>query len=152
VIVTELSTQTIDQIVKLLGPDGDIVQSRMCGGYVPHPQFQRCLLIVTGEEIGRREYISADLFWCLADFRREFEPKGWRVLCNGARRTAWPSGICGGMGAGTCLYLLHSGSITDSDLINTFDEAPVDTIATFEEQQAWMNDFFASDGRTQAGD
>lgn len=100
------------------------------------------MLIVTAEEIGEREYTSGDLFWCLADFRREFEPQGWRVLCNGARRTAWPSGMCGSMGAGTCLYLLRPGQLSTDDLVDTFDEAPFETIATFEEQQAWVRGFF----------
>ena len=121
--------------LKLLAPDGHVEQCRFSGAYVEHPQFERTELKLESPTFGERRFVSGDLFWCLADLRKEIEPLGWRVLCNGARKDARPSGMCGSMGAGARLYVLKGERVTGKDLVRTFDEAPPHLVSTFDEQR-----------------
>lgn len=116
------------------------------GGYIPHPKFTRCALDIDSPTFGYRTFESGDLFWALIDFRKVVEPQGWRVLCNGARRDTWPSGMLADSTAGTKVYLLSgpkekSGSLP---ILDTFGPAPRTEVVTVEDQIRWRDEFFAN--------
>src|SRR5262249_26687490 len=97
---------------------------------------------VDGEE---RHFDAPDFYECLRAFRREIEPDGFRVLCQGARPNVWPSGMARQMGGAWKSYvhtLGQPGSI--KDLVGTFD--PVEDVAsvgTVEEQDEFIRRHWA---------
>ena len=56
-----------------------------------------------------------------------------------ARRDTYPSGMARDMGGGMKVYVLCPGQRTRPDLVETFDDAPSDQIATVEEQRAFAD-------------
>ncbi|NLU68249.1 hypothetical protein [Streptomyces sp. HNM0574] len=75
-----------------------------------------------------------DCFDALARVRERIEPVGWLLGVNGVRRDTWPSGTCRGTG-GFLVYRLTPGRRpTRADLVQTFHEAPRETLATVSEQ------------------
>src|SRR4051794_39501352 len=59
---------------------------------------------------------------CLRFLRREVEPLGWRVLCQGSRRDTWASGMARDMGGGWRLYGLQRGRPANPNhLVEIFD-------------------------------
>ena len=69
----------------------------------------------------------------LNDVRAQLEPDGWLVGVNGARRDAAPSGMALDMAGGLSIY------VHDTDpprLVDTFDRAARDQVATLEDQEA----------------
>ena len=86
-----------------------------------------------------------DLFDCLAKLRLELASEAAMALCNGARLDTFPSGMAREMSGGRKVYLLRMGQpARPQDLVNTFDEAPIDKIASVSEQQAYYLDWLAS--------
>ncbi len=69
----------------------------------------------------------------------QLEPDGLTVAVQGARRDAYPSGMTRDMGGGIMVYVLCPGQRTRPDLVETFDDAPSDQIATVEEQRAFAD-------------
>ena len=139
----------VDLDVPLRAPDGERVAAHVVGGDVEHPQFRRVGMVVRAERLGEKEYVEGDLFWCLIAFRREIEPLGWRVLCNGARRNTWPSGMLGDMSAGTKTFLLVEPRRRGlPEIVEVFDEAPESEVVTVQEQEAYRD---AYHGRARAG-
>jgi hypothetical protein len=100
-------------------------------------------LEVDGYGPGKLRVEAEDLFECLAKLRLDLEKDGAKVLCNGARADAFPSGMAREMSGGKKVYLLRMGEPANpNDLVNTFDEAPVDKIASVADQReyylAWV--------------
>jgi hypothetical protein len=130
----------------IVAADGSREMCRYRGGYIAHPKFTRCALDIDSATFGRCSFENADLFWTLIDFRKVVEPVSWRVLCNGARRDAWPSGMLGSICAGTGVYLLSGRNDSDGLLpvLDTFGPALSAEVATVEEQIRWRDEFFAN--------
>ncbi|MEV7381987.1 hypothetical protein [Streptomyces lydicus] len=86
-----------------------------------------------GQVTGRAD----DCFEALTRTREQVEPQGWLLGVNGSRRDTWPSGTCRDMG-GFLVCLLRPGlRPTRADLIQTFHDAPRETLATVAEQIAF---------------
>jgi hypothetical protein len=80
---------------------------------------------------------GADRFRALLDVRRELEPLGLQLCCNGARLDVWPSGMSGQMSGGRRAYLRPGGRAPGkNDLVDIFDPAPRDRVGTVEAQRA----------------
>ncbi|MFE3856647.1 hypothetical protein ACFXPN_36630 [Streptomyces griseorubiginosus] len=83
---------------------------------------------------GRVSGKGADCFDALTRMREQLEPVGWFLGVNGARRDTWPSGSCRGAGGFLVCHLTPGVLPTREDLIQTFHEAPRETLATVAEQ------------------
>jgi len=92
------------------------------------------------EAVGQRLRAEAnDLFDCLVQIRSDLEREGAKVLCNGARLDAYPSGMARDMGGGRKVYLMRMGEAARlEDLVNTFDVAPIETIASVADQRDYF--------------
>ena len=77
---------------------------------------------------------GADCFDALTGIREQIEPGGWFLGVNGARRDTWPSGSCRGTGGFLVCHLTPGALPTREDLMQTFHEAPRETLATVVEQ------------------
>jgi hypothetical protein len=75
-----------------------------------------------------RSFNEGDFYECLRSFRRTIEPGGYRVLCQGARPSVFPSGMSRD-GGGMKAYALTLGQpALQKDLVSVFD--PVDDVAS----------------------
>jgi hypothetical protein len=81
---------------------------------------------------------AGDTFACLIELRREMEPLGIRLCCNGSRRDAWASGMQRDMGGGESVYLCAGVPRgTQPPEVLTLDWAPAWQVVTVAEQLAW---------------
>jgi hypothetical protein len=88
---------------------------------------------------------AADLFEGLQQFRTNFEPLGWRVLCNGARIDAWAFNMsrdC--IGGEKLAVLLKPGRPNKaSHELDLWGAAGLEQVGTVVEQEMffrkWMN-------------
>jgi hypothetical protein len=85
-------------------------------------------------------------FDALIRLRDELEPLGIKLLCFGARRDAWASGMQRDMGAGLKAYLLSSPDRTKLVQQSIFDYAPPETIGTTREQREFAEDWASKRG------
>ncbi len=83
-----------------------------------------------------------DVFECLTDLRRQLEPIGYRVCCNGARRNAWPWPFARG---GVSTVVLIGEDVQEAGkepqghpMLPTLDPAVPSEIVSLEEQFAWL--------------
>jgi hypothetical protein len=106
-------------------------------------QARRYVMELRSSELGVYQAQESDLFECLRTIRRQLEPTGARLCCNGARVDVWASGMARDMGGGRKAYILQMGRREPSDLVSIFDPAPVETLGTVDEQETyahrWMN-------------
>jgi len=77
-----------------------------------------------------------DLFECLIALRRELEKAGDRILCNGARVDAYPSGMSRSMGGARKVYITELGK-PGTELVKIFDQADLEKVGSVEEQQTY---------------
>jgi hypothetical protein len=95
-------------------------------------------LVFSGCGLVRKEFASGDLFAALVALRQELEASGFCLLCQGARKDVYPSGMSRSMSGGRKAYILRIGSPSKaSDLVNIFDDAEHDQIGTVHEQNAY---------------
>jgi hypothetical protein len=90
-----------------------------------------------------------DLFEALAGLRSTLEAAGDQLLCNGARRDVFPSGMSRSMGGGRKAYVLRLGTpAKQGDLVDLFDPASPDLVGTVDKQRefrdAWLVSIRAS--------
>lgn len=90
------------------------------------------------------EGVAEDFFDALAALRRSCESAGYRVLCYGASRNVWPSGMARDMGRGLKAYRKSLGQpTTREDLVGIFETGSDVEPCTVEEQRAfnerWAN-------------
>ncbi|QEO95659.1 hypothetical protein [Xanthomonas oryzae] len=86
---------------------------------------------------GELSFTDSNLFAALSAYRRLLEQEGYLLLCNGARRDAYPSRMTLQMGGGRKIYLLHSGRQANrEDLVDIFDAAPIEHVCGVDEQRA----------------
>jgi len=98
-----------------------------------------CVLEVEEVDGHRRRAEASDLFECLVRIRSDLEGDGAKVLCNGARLDAYPSRMAREMGGGKKVYLMRMGEqARPEDLVNTFDEAPIEKIGSVVDQREYF--------------
>jgi hypothetical protein len=87
---------------------------------------------------------GGDVFSCLAQVRRQLEPLGYRLCCNGARRNAFVSGMARDMGQGLTVYLAAPGMAIDErpKTAATLGPAPCSDVVSNKEQDAWIDDWW----------
>lgn len=87
--------------------------------------------------------ISTDFFAALCEARRRFERNGHRLLCYGASRNVWPSGMAREMGAGLKAYQLTRGhrAAVLKDIFDTGADVVPSTVA---EQEAFWREWLDS--------
>jgi hypothetical protein len=101
-------------------------------------------LELTAPELGVRAADASDVFECLCRLRTQLDREGIRLCCNGARLNVWPSGMARDMGGGLKAYVLQIGRrATIDDLVDIFDSAPVEDVATVEEQRRFAEKWLA---------
>lgn len=123
-------------------------QARLCGWLDGHdgpsPIYRVELLTRLGSYGGPYTATGPDMFEALVRLRRQLEPEGLMIAVQGSRRDAYPSGMARDMGGGERIYVIRPGhnALLD-DLVDTFADAPVDQLATVDEQrafwEAWRN-------------
>ncbi|HEV3462288.1 MAG TPA: hypothetical protein VG413_09610 [Candidatus Dormibacteraeota bacterium] len=102
-------------------------------------------LELAAPEIGIRSADASDVFECMCQLRARFDREGIRLCCNGARLNVWPSGMARDMGGGLRAYVLEVGRRASiDDLVDIFDSAPIEDIATVEEQRLFAEKWLAA--------
>jgi hypothetical protein len=100
-------------------------------------------LTFSGLGIRDREYRDEDLFDALIALRRELDAAGCRLLCAGARRDVFPSGMSREMGGARKAYICRLGSPAHQ-LVDIFDEALPEQVGTVDEQHGFRQRWIAS--------
>jgi hypothetical protein len=86
---------------------------------------------------------STDFFAALAEARCQFEREGHRLLCYGASRNVWPSGMARDMGLGLKAYQLTIGQ--RGGVLREIFESGSDIVpATVEEQTSFFREWVQS--------
>jgi hypothetical protein len=94
------------------------------------------------------ETTNSDMFECLIDLRQELARHSYRPLCNGARKDVYPSGMCRDMAGGNAAYIMRIGQSANlEDLVNIFDYAEPNLIATVEEQLSFYESCIYPNGK-----
>jgi hypothetical protein len=110
----------------------------------PRPKYRIELLV------GLDPYTSTamDMFEALVRLRRQLEPEGWMVAVQGSRRDTYPSGMARDMGGGRRIYVMRPGQkAARDDLVDTLADAPIDQLATVDEQQVYRDAWHAETKR-----
>jgi hypothetical protein len=87
---------------------------------------------------------STDFLAALAEARRSFERNGHRLLCYGASRNAWASGMAREMGLGLKVYQLTLGKPAGDVMQSAFDTGPDVVPATVAEQESFYQEWLES--------
>jgi hypothetical protein len=94
--------------------------------------------------IGDFSATAHNYFDAMIKLRNKLESKKVKLLCFGARKDAWASGMQRDMGAGLVAYLLSSPDKENLVQQSIFDYAPIETIGTPDEQKdyavAWLDE------------
>ncbi len=136
-------SQILERSINLRDPQGTLEVVHIRGGHLDNESgLCQMGLEVESAKLGHRYYEDCDLFRCLAKFRQEIEPSGWIVICNAARLNAWQSGMSSSMSGGTKVYLLCPKEEGKPTLVDSFAEAPLSDVATFDLQRAWVQNFY----------
>lgn len=102
-------------------------------------------LELAAPEIGTRSTDASDVFECMCQLRARLDREGIRLCCNGARPDVWPSGMARDMGGGLRAYVLELGRRASiDDLVDIFDAAPIEDIASVEEQRLFAKKWLAT--------
>ena len=108
------------------------------------PSWPNWILEFTSPITEKLSFTATDVFECLTQLRLELAKHGCKPLCNGARLNVYPSGMCRDMGNGLCAYVFNSNKQVDSeDLVDIFDYAEPDSIASVAEQFNYYGSLFS---------
>jgi hypothetical protein len=120
-----------------LGPDrSELVEVDLVHGPPVELRVQR-------HHFGLMMFAGDDVFDALVAMRLRLEQDGYRLLCNAARKDAYPSRMSREMSGGRKVYLFKPGrQALREDLIDVFDPATYDEVGTVVEQrsnyEAWI--------------
>lgn len=104
----------------------------------------RCRLILLSP-LGEFAGTEWNYFHALCQIRRQLEETGWRPVCYGSSRNAYPSGMCCDMGQGLQAYRMTMGRpALLEDLVQIFDSGPDVLPVSVEEQDAFHEDWLRS--------
>jgi hypothetical protein len=101
-----------------------------------------CIVNVTFDGVGFHGS-SSDFFAALGEARRQLERTGHRLLCYGASRNVWPSGMSRDMGRGLKAYQVTLGQ-RGGVLRGIFANGPDVVPSTVEEQAGFSQQWFSS--------
>jgi hypothetical protein len=136
-VQAEVSSLTPITLQIALGPDRpELVQVDLVRG--PPVQLQ-----IHGHHLGPMSFKGDDVFDALVAMRLRLEQDGYRLLCNAARKDAYPSRMSREMSGGRKVYIFKAGrQALREDLIDVFDPATYDEVGTVSEQrsnyEAWI--------------
>lgn len=100
-------------------------------------------LVVSGLGMQRRVFEGSDLFDALMILRKHLERSGFRLLCAGARRDTYPSGMARSMGGGRKAYVFEL-SKPATELVDIFAEARPEQVGSVDEQQLFWQQWMTS--------
>jgi len=100
-------------------------------------------LVVNGLGMHGRVFEGSDLFDALMRLRKQLEGDGFRLLCAGARRDAYPSGMARSMGNARKAYVCELGKPA-TELVDIFGEARPAQVGTVDEQQRFRQQWMTS--------
>jgi hypothetical protein len=129
---------TENKTVEIRHRDGRIEK---CSVNVPNTPPWRLAFLGAGME--NQEFSGRDLFDALNELRKILENKGFQLLCAGARRDVFPSGMSRDMSGGRKAYINRLGHpARQTDLVDIFEYADaelgsVSQQAEFHKQ--WIN-------------
>jgi hypothetical protein len=94
--------------------------------------------------LGTINVTSSDLFEALNQIRLATEEHGYFMLCNGARKDAYPSRMSRQMGKSGKVYLFKNGlQARKEDLVDLLAPAALDQVTTVSQQrknyEEWLN-------------
>lgn len=102
-------------------------------------------LEVHAKLLGSLTFTSDDLFEALIALRLRLELDGYVLLCNAARKDAYPSRISREMGGGRKVYLHKLGMQgRREDLVDTLGVAAYEQVGTVAEQRAFYDAWLES--------
>jgi hypothetical protein len=129
-------TERID--IKIQNADGGTVDRALEISKEISNQPQ-CKLILLGAHEEKLEFVAEDFFEALIALRHELAQSGQKVLCAGARRDVFPSGMSRSMGLARKAYRMRLGVATKmDDLVDIFSFAGAESIGTVEEQELFF--------------
>lgn len=100
---------------------------------------------VRTQHFGVITFTDNDLFGALSKLRLQLEQDSYLLLCNAARKDAYPSRMAREMGGGRKIYLLtHGVQARREDLVDIFGAASLDQVCTVAEQHARYEDWIRS--------
>ena len=125
--------------VKIAAADGSIHLCRVSSTFGPNVTLTARTLV-----FGASTFTAPDLFDALVAFRVYLEERGYLLLCNAARRDAYPSRMAREMGGGRKVYVLRMGrQARMSDLVDSLEEASLELVTTVAAQkaayEAWLD-------------
>lgn len=102
-----------------------------------------CLTFLDSGEV-KKAYVGEDFFEALIALRLKLEEAGMQLLCCGARRDVFPSGMSRSMSLGRMAYITRLGVPSlPSDLVDIFDYAEPEVLGSVAQQaefhEAWVN-------------
>jgi hypothetical protein len=125
--------------VKIAAADGGIHLCRVSSTSGPNLTLTARSLV-----FGEVTFTAPDLFDALVAFRLYLEERRYLLLCNAARRDAYPSRMAREMGGGRKIYLLRMGhQARMNDLVDSLGEASLELVTTVGAQraayEAWLD-------------
>ena len=91
------------------------------------------------------EFSGRDLFEALIALRYTLEAKGAALLCAGARRDVFPSGMQRDMAGGRKAYVIRLGvHATVKNIVDIFDPADAAQVTSVSEQRAFFEEWLKS--------
>lgn len=124
--------------IKALLPDGMIEEVTISPSSGPP-----WTLTFSGLGMLNQTFSGTDLFDALVALRRRLEAIGCRLLCAGARRDVYPSGMARAMGGARKAYIFELGR-SARDLVDIFAEAKPAQVGTVDEQEQFRQKWAAS--------
>jgi hypothetical protein len=108
------------------------------------PCWPNWILEFTSPITEKLSFTETDVFECLTQLRLELAKCGCKPLCAGARLDVYPSGMCRDMGNGLSAYILTPNKQAGlEDLVDIFEYAEPDLIASVEEQHNYYGSLFS---------
>lgn len=95
-----------------------------------------CCIELQIDGVGKFSKKSTDYFGALIDIRRKLEARQIRLLCWGARKDVWPSGMQRDMGGGMTAYQLLEDGTNNPDARSILEYAAPETVCNVDEQKA----------------
>jgi hypothetical protein len=130
-------------VVRAVGPDDAELACRVdCEVIQPHVRYR---LRVALDNRSAVEAEAGDCFEALRLVRSQFEVDSVRLCCAGARRDVWASGMQRGMGQGLTAYVVSlPRTATRPSVVDIFEPAPLELIATVADQQEFFEQWSKS--------
>jgi hypothetical protein len=97
------------------------------------------VLSIFSKKFDLKDVEGEDFFECLIKLRQILEKKNLLILCQGSAENVYPSRMARDMSRGLKAYSLEIGrKITEKQLVDIFDPAPVERIASVLAQKAFF--------------